>query len=331
MARLGRLLLVLVALAPARLAAAADFDGAEKALRELRYDDARARLEAIAAAGNLARAELLELWALQAEVACVLDGAVAGERAFRKLLVLDPNHAPPRIDSPVFRQPFERARRWVSENGTLEIELNAPPEAASGAPTPLAIRAASDPLGMVAAYRLIYRADAEPTWRRLPASSGAPSLPPARRAHELRYYVEVLDAAGDVLIAAGSADEPLLLRVAAPPTTPRPAAPPPASPHPVAVAPVVTAPMPPPRHPLRRDALIVGSASLVVLALAVGLNLAAHAEGDRLLNLCAPNCTSAQVSRLHGEEGAAIASYSLAAAGAAVTVVLLIVDGTRKR
>src|SRR5436189_3273706 len=96
-------------------------DSAVKAVRELRYPQARAELDALLKAGGHPRDRFVEILALHAEVVAVMDGPDAGERAFRRLLVIDPQHAPPSRRSPVVATPFERARKWVAANGALQV------------------------------------------------------------------------------------------------------------------------------------------------------------------------------------------------------------------
>src|SRR5262245_24729385 len=104
--------------APARSAEPPSLKSASRAVRELRYADARDDLDALLKSGGQPRERFLAILALNAEVVAVMDGAEAGEREFRRLLVLDPTRTPSRR-TPVLLVPFERARKWVASNGPL--------------------------------------------------------------------------------------------------------------------------------------------------------------------------------------------------------------------
>src|SRR5690348_13105409 len=118
---------LLVALCIPTLARAAfDPRPVEQALDELRYADARRMVDQALQAGGHDRAELAELYLLSGEIAAVLDGADAGEREFRKLLVIEPEQ-PLARRTPVFAAPFARAKEWVRANGQLAASAQVAP------------------------------------------------------------------------------------------------------------------------------------------------------------------------------------------------------------
>jgi hypothetical protein len=81
---------------------------------------------------------------------------------------------------------------------------------------------------------------------------------------------------------------------------------------------------------LWKPAIAVAAVSLALLGAGIGLDVASRAEFDSLQKQCAPHCTGAQLSTLHGEEAGAIAGYATAGSGAATAIVLLIVDRLRR-
>jgi hypothetical protein len=248
------------------------------------------------------------------------------------VLVLEPAHAAPRRGSPVFVVPFERARRFVEANGALAIEHPAPAAMESGFEVQL--RAKSDPLSMLHAARVYVRAsdEAGAHWATVPPSETRYAA--MVRGREISYYVEALDAAGNVLERFGSADQPLVAtrpaekQVAPPsnePVAKRPVPPPVKT---SAAAParssLVLAPTPPPRRPLRTASLATLLAVPPLLALGIGLNVAANNEYDSLQRTCAPNCRD--TTTLDVERGFSITFYTLAAASAVTSLVLFLVD-----
>lgn len=281
-------------------AAAAPDGEVRAAIDAQRYPEARAALDAALRDGGLSKDQLIALYALGGELAAIVDGPEAGEREFRKLLVLDPGHPPPQRQTPVFVEPFARAQRWVAQNGQLAAEA-APPSARPDAPTEIAIQVTSDPLAMVDRAR----AFAGSGGALAPAAvAGLRVMLPAGRAGEaVDYYVELLDHAGDVVWSLGSAGAPRRLLVGLP------------------AAPARSRRV----RPLWAALAGGGAAVLALAGGAIGLDFAAQSEFDGLKSRCGPRCTASDLGTLHLEEGLSIAGYALAGAAAVATVVAAIV------
>jgi hypothetical protein len=292
-------------------------ESAQRAVNELRWADARANVEAVLRAGGLDREAVLRAYELRAEATAVLDGADAGEREYRKLLSLDPTHAPPRRRSPVFMVPYERARRWATaENGALRL-AHTPPEALpAGVPTTLAVEL-NDPLSLAGAVRAVGTAG------ETPFSLEPPRLPKLAAGARATYRLEAIDGTGNVLVTLG-ADTPFsatAVAISLPPVV--------ATPTPTSVEPTIAAART--RRPrLWRPAIGVAAFALASAGVALGLDLGARAEFRSLQQRCAPHCRGADLATLHGEEAGAIAGYTIAGASAAAAAVLLIVDRLRR-
>lgn len=138
-----RALLVLVVLASGRAAAEpAQLAAARRAVREVRYDEARGLLVQALRAGGNGPDELREIYRLSAFASIVLGEPALGERYYRRMLALDPRATLSGDTAPKLRAPFVAAQAFMA------------------AQRPLAIRAlrrddrievaVSDPLGMAA-------------------------------------------------------------------------------------------------------------------------------------------------------------------------------------
>lgn len=289
-------LALLVLLAQAVVAVAGPEGASQRARRayaELRYDDARRELEALLARGGLGRADLAAAWALAAELACILDGPAAGEEAFRRVLVLDPDYRGPARDTPVFLQPLARARAWVQSNGRLRVR-HRPPVAGGGSLT-IAVEVAADPLAMVSDLRVHWRFGARGPYQELPGDGLRRPLDEPAPGTTVQYYLQVIDAAGDVLWQAGSAGAPLIVRGVAR----------------LAAQPAARSPRRGPPGAL----IAAATASGALFAGGVAFDVAAAREYDHLESSCAPGCQGDDLAAFHRRERAAIGFY--AAAGVA--------------
>jgi hypothetical protein len=317
----GVLAVALVLLAPRAWAVSDGLAEARRAIRELRYEDARPMLEASLARGHHTLAELTEIYALRGEVAAVAEGADVGEAEFRRLLVLAPEHAPPSRDTPVFMAPFNRARRWVALHGSLRVQHRV------GVPkpnleTPITLTIANDPFAEVVGARLIFRRHFDE-----PFTAGErtlrPLLPAIAAGESIDYYLEILDNNDNVVAELGSALAPLHVDVPAetPEAVPPQRAPPP---------PPRVAPGPPHAHVVARWTL--GAAGLALMAAAIGVDVASKNDYDMLLQSCAPDCTGAPgYDRFNAERNAALSLYPIAAATLTASIIIFIYDGARYR
>jgi hypothetical protein len=298
--------------------AAPSLEAAERAAAQVRWTDARAELTALIRSGGLDRATLLGAFELRAEIAAVLEGAPAAEREYQKLLALDPTRPAPRRGSPVFTQPFARARRWVAENRALRLVHRPPAIVATGTPITLEVQLV-DPLDLVAGVRAVGHVGDAPFVLGTP-----PRLPALEPGAVAEYRLEALDGFGNLLATTGETT-PFHVQAEAPPA-PRPV---------LSVAahepaPALVQPSPP-RRRLWPAATGLAGAALAIAVAAVVLNVAARNQYTQLETSCAPHCTPAQLGTFHGEEYASIALYPIAGAAAVTSLVLLIVDRVRHR
>jgi hypothetical protein len=305
---------------------------AQRAVRELRYEDAGAEIEGALRRGHFTRKELLAAYALRAEVASVVGGPVAGENAFRRLLLLEPEHPPPPRNTPIFTLPFARAQRWVAAHGSLAAEHTIAIAPRVGAPTPLTLAVSNDAFELVAGARLWVRAADETTFTAQPGGSLRPSLPPIRPGSAVDYYLELVDAGESVLVQIGSADDPFTLvgpagRPPAPPApVPTVSAPPPPRP---AATPTLVSTAPPRatrHHPYRVAGGVLAALGVGALGAALGVDIDGRQQLDTLLSSCAPSCMQSDVDALHDREHTAIALYAVGGAVAVTSVVLFTID-----
>jgi hypothetical protein len=321
---------------------------AQRYMRELRYESARSEVERSIRRGHHTRKELVALYALRAELASIMDGPSVGESAFRRLLVLAPEHTPSR-STPIFAGPFAAAQRWVKAHGPLAVEHTvAPPR--PGSNTPIAISVTSDPFAMVAGARVRHRPLGEDAWVGVPGLSMRPWLPPIAPGTVLEYYIEVVDASDNVLVQLGSSEAPMSVEAPGPPPPPPP---PPAAPSkPTAPANMAATLAPPPvadppaapaaaslvaarPRPLPRGYLISGgvltAVGLGALAAAIGVDVSGRQTYDNLTMTCAPSCSQSAVDGLRVSEAAAIGLYVTAGATLTTSLVLFSIDLARAR
>jgi hypothetical protein len=285
---------------------------ARRAIRELRYEDARPLLEAALARGHHSLSELTELYALRGEVAAVAEGADVGEAEFRRLLVLAPEHAPPPRDTPVFATPFQRARRWVAVHGALHVQHRLGATPLPNVETPIALTIVNDPFGEVVGARLVYRHRIDE-----PFVTGErtlqPILPAVAAGASLDYYLEILDNADNILAELGSATAPLHVDV------------------PAAIGRRATPGGSLPRsHAVARWTL--SGLGLGLLVAAVATDVASKNDYDQLMQTCAPDCAGAPgYDRFNSERNGALALYPLAAVTLTASAIIFIYDAARYR
>ena len=303
---------------------------AQRATRELRYEDAGREVAEALRHGHHARKELVALYALRAEVASIVDGGSAGESEFRRLLVLAPDHAPPR-NTPIFSAPFARAQRWVAAHGHLEVEhkLGAAPRL--GAPTPLVVVVTNDPLAMVADARLWVRMPGETDFVAQPAASLRPSVPAIPPGGAADYYLEMLDADDSVVAELGTAAEPFTLEA----PTARPAPPPRVVARPALepTAPAIVAARPlPARHRARTGGGVLAAFGLGALGAAIGVDVAGRAAARHAASELRALVQPARKSTLSSAARAPPSGSTPPPASCSTTsVILFTVDLTRSR
>jgi hypothetical protein len=316
---LSRAMLALCMLSAGALSAAElPEESATRAMRELRWPDARVTLEAALKTGGLSRERLLALQSAYAETLAVIEGGEAAEREFRRLLVLDPQRPPPARRSPVVSQPFERARKWVAQNGSLKVAATAV------SPTEIDVRVSGDPLAMVSGARVFVRSGAEGAFTKVPGLSLHATLPPP--GDEARfYYVEVMDAADNVLARIGTLDEPLALPLPAQPIAPKVIAP---APPPVAV--IAPAPVPRPSRRLLHAGIGIAVTGVAIIAAAIALDLVAVSEFRTQERRCMTvTCTANDFALFNAERNSAYALYAVSGAAMTSGLIMIIVDRVR--
>jgi hypothetical protein len=247
--------------------------------------------------------------------------------------VLAPDRTPPR-DTPIFSVPYSHAQRWVSAHGHLDVEHKIGAAPKLSVPTPIAVAVASDPFAQVAGARVSVRMPGDDAFAALPGTALRPSLPPIPAGASADYYIEVLDAADNVVAQLGSAEEPFTLdgapaRSSPPPVPLRVAERAPAAD--AAPAFVATAPPARPRHGYRVGGGVLLAFGLGALGAAIGVDVAGRGQLDALQTSCAPSCSQGQVESLHLSEHAAIGLYAAAGATLTTSLILFSVDLARSR
>lgn len=316
--------------ATARSDETAPIAAAQRAMRELRYEDARDELSVALGRGHHSRDALVALHALRGEVGAISDGAEVGESEFRRLLVLMPDHAPPARNTPIFSVPFARARRWVAAHGSLKAEQKLQSEPRTGLPTLLVVAVTTDPLSMVSGARLCYRTRPDEPYLAAAGLALTPSLPAVRAGEALDYYLQLVDANDDVVLELGTADEPYRVELAAEPAPPPPRARPPAEPPTVLVA---QPPVPAARHDsaaVKTAGWVIGGLGVATLGGAIAVDVTGRQRYDSLLGSCAPNCSQTSVDQLKQTANASIGMYTVGAAAVATSLILLVVDAAHR-
>lgn len=231
--------------------AASDYLGeAHKAIDNLEYERAAARLIQARNAPDLDLAARFDLLELTGVVEASLDHPAEATKAFSELLTLEPEFQPRTAWSPKIRAPFHEAVGWLQENGHLELHALTP-NAADGSVHLVGVEITKDPLHLVHAVRLhLLRPHAsEATLEAKAPDIVRLDVPPSP---EVRWWGEVLDEHLRPLALLGSSQDPVVTRVAAP------------EPAPVAVPAVATAEETEPSlRPLAAGLGIAGAAAVI--------------------------------------------------------------------
>ena len=186
--------LLVCALAATARADSAKLAAARRAVKDVRYDDARGLLVDALAAGGNAPDEVREIYQLSAAAAVVLGERELAEQYYRRVLALDPDARLPDDASPKLRQPFVAAQAYMAAHRRLTVRAVRRGRA-------IEVTVVGDPLGMVAAIA----AKVGGAQRQKIAVTGAPVVLEPRGAVD---ELAVLDEHGNTLRT-----------VAAPPTT----------------------------------------------------------------------------------------------------------------
>ncbi len=166
---------------------------------------------------------LAQLYQLQGITYLYLGQEANARRSFEKLLEANPLHELPRSSSPKVRQLFESVRADVRARQAKAVRLSHDPPKTATAGERLEIEAEIEALPAGAQAQLHFRRSGKPTWSttRLQQKGGddwlgiipAFELPAEGAPYALEYYLELTDASGARLTGAGSASEPLSVRV----------------------------------------------------------------------------------------------------------------------
>jgi hypothetical protein len=300
------------AIADADRAAQHELDEAERALRDLRYEEASARLDRAQRSGQNGPRALARLYRLDGEVAATLGDPTAARAAFARWLAIEPTAALAPGTSPKITAPFTAAAAQLG-GAALDVAFRVDDTAAA-----VALEIRSDPLAMVTGARAFYRGAADVGRAEAGIARVELALP---RAGRLQVVVAALDMHGNRL-----AEHELTLEsaTAAPESSaaPRRAA----APRPVALA-AVAAPPPPARARFHRGWALTGAA--VGLGAVGGFYALRAAQAQDELD--ALNAASGEHSYLEAEAAAdrlrtraIVANTGLALAGACALAAALL-------
>lgn len=182
------------------------------------FDRARARLEA-ALDDDLADADLKEIYERLGIVELYLGHDAAAERAFRRLLLSDPEYQLPKGTAKKIRALFTRLQQDFQP---VQFRWELPTEHPAGTPLTVALEAENLPKEPGAVLRLYFKRPTDPSWRwnplewdgesetrHLATLTGAPLAKPGA----LDLYVELVDARARRMAGEGNALEPRRLRL----------------------------------------------------------------------------------------------------------------------
>ncbi len=131
----------------------ADLDAAERALEELRYEQALPLLDRAWQSGQNGPKALARLFRLQGEVAATLGDEAGARRAFARWLSLVPDARLPEGTSPKIVASFDAARAQLGA-ARLHVDVQVTADGAA-----VAMIVATDPLALVAGARASYRGE----------------------------------------------------------------------------------------------------------------------------------------------------------------------------
>jgi hypothetical protein len=307
-------LALLLATTPAWARRASDhsseLDAAQRALGDLRYEEARALLERAWHSGDNGPGALALLFRLQGEVAATLGDAPGARRAFARWLAIEPAAHLDEGASPKFVAPFDAARTQLG-GSWLRVDVEVAPD---GSAVTLVVIA--DPLAMVVGARVSYTG--EGGLQSVVEGKGGPRIGlPLPTADHLRVVVAALDGFGNRVIER---------EVLVAPEKPRPPARPVLTPSDEPAAPP-SAPSAPARPLLARPWLWTGVAAGLALVGGVFVWRVADAEDElAALNADSAGHSFAEARALDDRRhtSATLAYASFGAAGASLVLALVL-------
>lgn len=212
-----RSLALLLVLVP--VAAFAQVDKAEKALRELEYPEALKALEAAKKQVGNDRATTLRIHELQAIVLATMGQEAKALKAFEVVFSLAPdfkltgNH-PPRVTTV-----FYEARGWIDQNKPLEVR-QLPGVAKQGLITELQVEVANDPLKLIKEVRFSVLVDGKVSEVEVPVTGAILSIP--ANVQRLSWWATALGEKKSVLAELSSQSSPRIEAAAPLPVAARP-------------------------------------------------------------------------------------------------------------
>ncbi len=126
-------------------------DEAERAVDDLRYEQASALLERALRSGKNGPAALARLYALQGEVAATLGDAAGAQLAFARWLAIEPDASLTRGTSPKIVGPFDAASARLA-GAALHVDMHVASDGST-----VALEVIEDPVAQVAGARASYR------------------------------------------------------------------------------------------------------------------------------------------------------------------------------
>lgn len=182
------------------------------------FERARSRLEA-ALDDDLADEDLKEIYERLGIVELYLGHEAAAERAFRRLLLSDPEYQLPKGTAKKIRALFTRLQQGFQP---VNFRWELPAEHVAGTPLTVTLDAENLPKEPGAVLRLYFKRPTDPSWRwnplewdgesesrHLATLAGAPVAKPGA----LDLYVELVDARSRRMAGEGSALSPRRLRL----------------------------------------------------------------------------------------------------------------------
>jgi tetratricopeptide (TPR) repeat protein len=225
MQRVGLFLVAIAASLGAATVASAEPATLEQAgehYRALRYGKAIETARAALARGDNQPKSVAKLYELMALSSASLGRKPEAQRAFARLLALNPRYELPPDASPKLKQPLDLTREERAGSLGLSTKHDSPEKAPVDRPLNLVIEIESNPLRLVRVARLVYQLPGKATsselWSRASKGTVVISVPLQTLTPEsgpLRYRLELLDEQENVLERHGTAAEPLSVTLVA--------------------------------------------------------------------------------------------------------------------
>lgn len=180
---------------------------AEDAYARIDFEETRSAALAALAAGGLDASAAARLYFLLGVAQAALGEEDQARDAFLRMLALDPERTVDRALSPRLRAPYLEARGLFDSRGE-RLSVTAESIAASD----LVVLRARDPVGFATTIRVSMRRTSTDAWtvRELPFARES-RTPAPRGTGTLQLAVALVDSHGNLLVAAGSEADPLVL------------------------------------------------------------------------------------------------------------------------